>query len=117
MEKHYQKINDLLIGHVSIVGIYKGVVKEEFVTSNTFNYFQEADTRKGRQGEAVSKIIKSNTPPDSKNVSSNKSNKDYHFVDILAVIQDVAFKLEEAPAPKLHWWNKFGIWLSTLRRK
>ena len=39
-------INDLLIGHVSIVGIYKGIVKEEFITSNTFTYFQEADTRK-----------------------------------------------------------------------
>ena len=38
-------INDLLIGHVSIVGIYKGIVKEEFITSNTFTYFQEADTR------------------------------------------------------------------------
>ena len=27
-------INDLLIGHVSIVGIYKGIVGEEFITSN-----------------------------------------------------------------------------------
>ncbi len=36
-------INDLLIGHVSIVGIYKGIVKEEFISSNTFTYFQEAD--------------------------------------------------------------------------
>ena len=42
---------------------------------------------------------------------------DYHFVDTLAIIQDVAFKLEENPAPKLHWWNRFGIWLSKLRRK
>ena len=45
------------------------------------------------------------------------TNKNYHFVDTLAIIQDVAFKLEEVPAPKLHWWNKFGIWLSTLWRK
>lgn len=36
-------INDLLIGHVSIVGIYKGIVKEEIITSNTSTYFQEAD--------------------------------------------------------------------------
>ena len=28
-------IDDLLIGHVSIVGIYKGVVSEDFITSNT----------------------------------------------------------------------------------
>lgn len=110
-------INDLLIGHVSIVGIYKGIVKEEFITSNTFTYFQEADTRKGKQAETDGKIIKSNTPPVSNNILPNKSNKNYHFVDTLAIIQDVAFKLEEVPAPKLHWWNKFGIWLSTLWRK
>ena len=36
-------INDLLIGHVSIVGIYKGIVGEEFITSNTFTYFQAGD--------------------------------------------------------------------------
>lgn len=39
-------INDLLIGHVSIVGIYKGFVSEEFITSNTFTYFQEVGARK-----------------------------------------------------------------------
>jgi len=74
-------------------------------------------TRKGKQAETDGKIIKSNTPPVSNNILPNKSNKNYHFVDTLAIIQDVAFKLEEVPAPKLHWWNKFGIWLSTLWRK
>lgn len=39
-------INDLLIGHVSIVGIYKGIVKEEIITSNTSTYFQEAERKK-----------------------------------------------------------------------
>lgn len=53
----------------------------------------------------------------AKNPGRVLSNKNYHFVDTLAIIQDVAFKLEEVPAPKLHWWNKFGIWLSTLWRK
>ena len=95
----------------------KGIVKEEIITSNTSTYFQEADTRKGKQAETDGKIIKSNTPPVSNNILPNKSNKNYHFVDTLAIIQDVAFKLEEVPAPKLHWWNKFGIWLSTLWRK
>ena len=66
-------INDLLIGHVSIVGIYKGIVKEEFITSNTFTYFQEADTRKGKQAETDGKIIKSNTPPVSNNILPNQS--------------------------------------------
>lgn len=110
-------INDLLIGHVSIVGIYKGIVGEEFITSNTFTFFQEAGARKEKQEETASKIIKSNTQPVSHNTETKKSDDDYHFVDTLAIIQDVAFKLEETPAPKFHWWNRFGIWLSKLRRK
>ena len=110
-------INDLLIGHVSIVGIYKGVVSEEFITSNTFTYFQEAGARKERQEASANKVIKSNTQPKPHNVEMQKLDDEYHFVDTLAIIQDVAFKLEATPAPKLHWWNRFGIWLSKLWRK
>lgn len=110
-------INDLLIGHVSIVGIYKGIVGEEFITSNTFTYFQETSARKEKQEATASKIIKSNSQSVSLNTETKESNNDNHFVDVLAIIQDVAFKLEEIPAQKLHWWNRFGIWLSKLRRK
>lgn len=109
-------INDLLIGHVSIVGIYKGIVSEEFITSNTFTYFQEVGARKKKQEAINEKIIKSNSHPVPYD-TTKKSNSNYHFIDTLAIIQDVAFKLEEVPAPKLHWWNRFGIWLSKLRRK
>lgn len=110
-------INDLLIGHVSIVGIYKGIVGEEFITSNTFTYFQEAGARKEKQETTVNKIIKSNTQPVSHDTEIKKQDNGYHFVDTLAIIQDVAFKLEEISAPKLHWWNHVGIWLSKLWRK
>lgn len=110
-------INDLLIGHISIVGIYKGVISEEFITSNTFTYFQEAGARKERQKASENKVIKSNTQPISCDVEIQKNDDEYHFVDTLAIIQDVAFRLEENPAPKLHWWNRFGIWLSKLWRK
>lgn len=109
-------INDLLIGHVSIVGIYKGIISEDFITSNTFTYFQEVGARKEKQEEAARKIIKSNSQPVLCD-TIQKRDRDYHFVDTLAIIQDVAFKLEEVPALKLHWWNRFGIWLSKLRRK
>lgn len=110
-------INDLLIGHVSIVGIYKGVVSEEFITSNTFTYFQEAGARKERQEASANKVIKSNTQPIPHATEKQKSDDEYHFVDTLAIIQDVSFKLEATPAPKLHWWNRLGIWLSKLWRK
>lgn len=110
-------INDLLIGHVSIVGIYKGIMQEEFITSNTFTYFQEIGARKEQRETTANKIIKSNSHPIPQNPEPHKKGDDYHFVDTLAIIQDVAFKLEETPAIKLHWWNKLGIWLSKLWRK
>lgn len=109
-------INDLLIGHVSLVGIYKGEVKEEFITSNTFTYFQEIDEQHSSQVEDEKKIFKSNAQPTTKGYKKLTAAKKYHFIDTLAIIQDVAFKLEENPAPKLRWWNKLGIWLSKLRR-
>lgn len=110
-------INDLLIGHVSVVGIYKGKVKEEFITSNTFTYFQEAGERKESQGRDEKKIIKSNSYPAAQEVYKPQCSDSYHFVDTLAIIQDVAFSLEETELPKLHWWNKLGLWLSKLWRK
>lgn len=110
-------INDLLIGHVSIVGIYKGIVQEEFITSNTFTYFQEAGLQKKQQELSANKIFKSNTQPKSTSPSIHQNTKCYHFVDTLAIIQDVAFNLEESPTPKLHWWNRLGVWLSKLWRK
>lgn len=54
-------IDDLLIGHVSIVGIYKGIVKEEFISSNTVTYLQEMGMRQTQSAESTSKIIKSAT--------------------------------------------------------
>lgn len=110
-------IDDLLIGHVSIVGIYKGIMQEDFITSNTFTYLQEVGARRKKEKETANKIIKSNSQPASLNPNPPKGDENYHFIDTLAIIQDVAFKLEQSPAVKLHWWNKLGIWLSMLRRK
>lgn len=110
-------INDLLIGHVSVIGIYKGVVQEEFITSNTFTYFQEVGLQKQQKELSENKIFKSNTQPKSTSPGMRQNTNRYHFVDTLAIIQDVAFKLEESPAPKLHWWNRLGVWLSKLWRK
>lgn len=103
-------INDLLIGHVSLVGVYKGVVDEKCISTNTYTYFQDADPKIEEE-----KIIKSDTLP---NLAKEKttSNKKYHFMDILAIIQDVAFTLEEKPRKKMHWWNKVGLWLLNLKR-
>lgn len=103
-------INDLLIGHVSLVGVYKGMVDEKSISTNTYTYFQDAGS-KTEEG----KIIKSDTLPNSTKEKTT-SNQNYHFMDILAVIQDVAFNLEEKPMKRIHWWNKIGLWLLNLKR-
>lgn len=107
-------IDDLLIGHVSVVGVYKGIVKEEFISSNTFTYLKEIGIRQNE--ENVSKCIKSSTPPMTTTGRVVHKQEQYHFIDTLAIIQDVSFKLEKPKISKLYWWNKLGIWLSNLRR-
>ena len=103
-------INDLLIGHVSLVGVYKGVVDEKSISTNTYTYFQDVGS-KTEEG----KIIKSDTFPNAEKEKIT-SSKNYHFMDVLAVIQDVAFTLEEKQVKKTHWWNKIGLWLLNLKR-
>lgn len=109
-------IDDLLIGHVSIVGIFKGNVPEDFITSSTFTYFQEVGNKKSQETSETAKIIKSNSEPIHTPVYSS-SQKESCFIDVLAIIQDVSFTLENHAAAKLHWWNKIGLWLSKLGRK
>lgn len=51
-------INDLLIGHVSIVGIYKGIVTEDNIVSNTFNYFQDEGVKNRKSPKLPQKFLK-----------------------------------------------------------
>ena len=107
-------INDIIIGHVSIVGIYKGTVQEDFITTNTFTYFQEIGEQQNKR--STEKIIKSNTVTNTNPPKANTGTATgYHFIDTIAIIQDVKFHVNSITA-KLHWWNKIGIWLSQLKR-
>lgn len=108
-------IDDLLIGHVSIVGIYKGKIEEDFITSNTFSYFKEAGEQKRNKETEVNKVIKSNTNPIKKESDIKSSFDNYHFIDTIAIIQDVSFD-NNLLVSKKHWWNKLGLWLSRLGR-
>lgn len=110
-------INDLLIGHVSIVGIYKGKIKEDFITLNTFSYFKEVGEQNKYKEINENKIIKSNTVLTSNPPMESDLIDDYHFIDTLAIIQDVSFNLNEDFNAKTHWWNRIGVWLSKLGRK
>lgn len=108
-------INDLLIGHVSLVGIYKGLVSKAYIAQNTFTYLQELGSK--TQSFEVDKIILSGNSPEEKIPKATAGlMDDCHFIDILAIIQDVSFNFEDATEKKLHWWNRLGIWLSHFQR-
>ena len=110
-------VDDLLIGHVSIVGIYKGVINESFVSSNTFSYIQGSGSKQKDNSAEATKIIKSNSPVADNTIKKDDSDTQYQFIDVLAIIQDVAFDYKMPAERKLHWWNKLGIWLSKLGRR
>ena len=109
-------IDDLLIGHVSVVGIYKGVVSESFVSANTFSYLQETGAKKNDSTAELSKIIKSDSPIERDSPKTVHHDTEYHFIDVLSIIQDVAFDYETPVVKKLCWLNRLGLWLSRIGR-
>lgn len=111
-------INDLLIGHVSIVGVYKGLVERDFISSNTFTYFQEGGATPVVP-EVESKVIKSNLSADEEEKQKeeqgrgdSEKNKSYQFIDTLAIIQDISFNFEEQPI--LSWRKRLCVWFRSL---
>ena len=78
---------------------------------------KEIGMRQNQSKESTSKIIKSATSPAIASKRLGSKDDEYHFLDTLAIIQNVAFKLEESTVQKLHWWNRLGIWLSKLGRR
>jgi len=97
-------INDLLIGHVSIIGLYKEIVEEEFIASNTFTYLQNI----GLQQQTKEKVFKSDEV-ESLSMKTPKAKNFCHFIDIIAIVQDVKFYL---PSIK-----KKSCWLLKLFRR
>lgn len=107
-------VDDLLIGHVTVIGVYKGSVTEKFITSNTFNYLSSFSNQ---QPETERKVFPSTKPVAVKPVSSSlaSSENQYEFIDVIAIIQNVFFHQDEQPVPsKIPWYKR--MW-NFVRRK
>ena len=99
-ENNYS-VDDILLGKVSLIGIYKSKNKITDISSNTLNYFMANNNENNIKH---SKIIQSNI----KNIEEEASEKikdEYHYIDIIAIIQEVKFK-EEPIEEKLKWYKK-----------
>lgn len=97
-------IDDLLIGRVSIVGIYRGEETKKSIESNTITFFQNASTTESHQEGVVS-----GNRTETTEIDANETK--YHYVDILAITQDIRFHFE------LNGWEKLLKWLKRLWKK
>lgn len=109
-------IDDLLIGKVSILGVYKGLIKGKNINS-TFDFF--VNLGNSVNGQLVSEEEIQSSSDDDPNYSYNLSSPlndtdDYIFVDLLAIVQSITVqkKLESDEMP-----TKKGCFLKRLFRR
>ena len=88
-ENNYN-VDDILLGKVSLNGIYKNKNNILDITSNTLNYFI---TNNETINNTDHKFIQSNEES-KQEIKKNKENNEYHYIDIIAIIQEVKFRDE-----------------------
>ena len=90
-------VDDLFVGKVSVLGLYKGIIKIDEL-KNSFQFFQEiGNLQNFNQLNNVNseddEIQESQYPRDSNNsinyFISSGDGKDYHYIDLLAIVQTV----------------------------
>lgn len=86
-------VDDLFIGKVSVLGIYKGTVNIDQL-GNTFQYFAELGNVQSqlRNTSEFEEIQESQYPinqPTYNAFASSGDNSVYHYTDLLAVIQNI----------------------------
>lgn len=96
---------DILIGDVTVIGIYKGKIKHKEL-KNTFNDIIESQNDSNVNGNS-NIIDESNHIEDqlSHNIG-NDDSQEYHYIDLIAITQDILFE-EDEENDKLSLWDKF----------
>ena len=89
---------DVLIGEVTVLGIYKGKIKHKEL-KNTFNDIIESSDNRTIIDD--SNHIENN----SHRSVSNGNKEDYHYIDLIAITQDILFE-EDEKNNKLSLWDK-----------
>ena len=96
-------IDDIILGKVNILGIYKGVIKGKEL-NNTFEYFKNL-TQKSSADNDISSSTDNKTSNDIDLSTNLNEDEDYCFIDILAITQDVNIKQEDKTQKKC-WLKK-----------
>lgn len=98
-ESNYN-IDDITIGRVSIIGVYKGIVEEEKINTNTFNYLYDIGLKQQSQKDdrQEEKVISSAYQDKPNQPGQSNQNRSFVFIDVIAIIQNVNFSEEEEQA-------------------
>lgn len=88
-------VDDLFVGKVSILGLYKGKITIEEL-KNSFQFFQELGSIQNAIAKTTSseddEIQDSQYPQKEDEIykfASSEDGKDYHYIDLLAIVQKV----------------------------
>lgn len=110
-------IDDLLIGNVSIIGIYRGKAQKSDI-KNSFESLSENNTDSSSHNFKYE--LSDSTSVSNNTNNGSKNDNSYDFIDIIAIIQNVKSnddynKIENEPAKKKE--NIFRrLWNKLLRR-
>ena len=106
-------INDLLIGKLSIVGIYKGKISEKDFQRSNFSIAIDQQNNVPLQDSSNSKIMSSSYTKIKKDSPQNLNNKnDLLYIDIFAIIQNINFKREKSPVnEKISLFDRIKRWM------
>lgn len=95
-------VDDVLLGKVSLIGIYKSKNKVSDIISNTLNYFMTNENTLNNVKNF--KIIQSDID-NNKEHGKVEDKDEYHYIDIIALIQEIKFK-EEKIKEVLPWYKR-----------
>ena len=92
-ENNYS-IDDLLLGRVSIVGIYKGLVKGKQI-SDIFKFFLNFDQNSSQTDEDIEpSVAKESGNSDFQDIfGENNAETDFRFIDVISVLQQVKLEI------------------------
>lgn len=91
-------VDDLFIGKVSIIGIYKGKTKINSL-KNSFEFFQELG-QVSSDGDDLEVHNSQYSQPTVIKLKSEDDKSDYNYIDLLAIVQVVQPKSDDIPTKK-----------------
>lgn len=94
-ENNYS-VDDIILGNVSVIGIYKNKNNIEDIANNTLNYFSnnDFDNRDTKFFQSSKQDIKNNNDYDG--------IKEAHYIDVIGIIQEIKFN----DLITVGFWNK-----------